>query len=194
MTRCLDRSKHMLVTDNWFSSIRVAEYCTSQNMAFVGAIKHFKGKKTSLLWPVRVRFPFLFSTTFDIHLPAYAHLMLLFLFAAMRLQKKPSKHKLVPGSAHMALHSSLELCIQQWVDAKVCLTFPSGYSCGVLKLCVRFCACPVNGDFAEQLRNEVCKGQSSSVGRIGAQAPLSFAWCVFVLLSLPCPLSALSTE
>ena len=53
MTEFLTRSSHMLVVDNWFSSVPLARYCSSQNMAFVGALKHFRGPKASLLWPVR---------------------------------------------------------------------------------------------------------------------------------------------
>jgi len=54
MTRFLKRSAHLLVTDNWFTSVNLSKFCSAHNMAFIGAVKHFRGAKAGLLWPVSV--------------------------------------------------------------------------------------------------------------------------------------------
>jgi hypothetical protein len=47
-----DRKHHILVADNWFTCLPVVDYCTSVGMGFVGAMKHFRGAKAAMLWPV----------------------------------------------------------------------------------------------------------------------------------------------
>ncbi len=49
-----DRAKHILVADNWFTCVPVLDQCTAWGMGFLGAMKHFRGSKAVMLWPVRL--------------------------------------------------------------------------------------------------------------------------------------------
>ncbi len=47
-----DRKNHIVAADNWFTSLAVVDYCTEKGMGYVGAMKHFRGSKAVMLWPV----------------------------------------------------------------------------------------------------------------------------------------------
>jgi hypothetical protein len=51
MTACLhDPKRHLLVTDNWFTTLAVVRYCSSIGLDFIGAMKARSGVPAEVLW------------------------------------------------------------------------------------------------------------------------------------------------
>jgi hypothetical protein len=110
-----DRSRHITVADNWFTCVPVVDKCTEWGMGFLGAMKHFRGTKAAMLWPVSL------LVCLCIYLFVVRPVSLSFVsFVTLVLQK--SAGSLRSGAAQFLFHAEPVRRIQQWVDAKTTVT------------------------------------------------------------------------